>query len=798
MACFRPATFQCVQMIGAALVTCVLWGGACWGVSAQAQVDRDSNVARSSSGSSSGSTRRWENVFKDGGLESLVQYVKKSVVVISQKGRDGQVTGQGSGFIIQETGWVITNFHVIGEGRDLVVTDLNGSERRVNSIHAWDRDWDLAVLSVDGLEGTPGLDWAPIEGALQGTPVIALGSPQGLDYSATLGMISARREIEGLEMIQVAIPIEPGNSGGPLLDLQGRVCGVITMKSAITDNLGFAIPVERVLKLLEAPNPMSMEQWNRFGRLSPAVWTNVFDGGWRRQAGKIQVEGWSKGFGGRSLLLSEKEPDTIPFEVEVNVALDDESGAAGLVFGSDGSNRHYGFYPSAGSIRLTRFDGPDVFSWNILEQMQSQAYRPGEWNILKVRVEKDKIIGYINNVFAFENEDTAWRNGKVGLAQFRGTPARFKGFRFGPELQRLGPSEDEVQQSLVKLAELDWDKADINHLAREWATNANAVQIATTNRKRLLELELERLDELAKQTRLQAVYSEIVKRVVPSPVVADPEDGGKDLYKNSDTDLDLAEVALWIARIQNPDLEVELYLEELDRIAMEIGGGLEKCATQSDRMFALKNYFFEVAGYRGSRGDFYHPENSFLNEAMDDREGIPITLSVLFLSLGQRVGITGLSGVSAPGRFLVRWDHPNELQEQEKENTKAAGFQLLDIFDEGKEISQASARVLSWSISGAALSDDLLAPASGLEIATRMVRNLIGIHLSKREESKAIPYLNLALELNPESTEMRLQRAIAWIGLGKRDEAKEDLQWALDHSDGQYDYHEIRKLYDSL
>ena len=232
---------------------------------------------------------------------------------------------------------------------------------------------------------------------------------------------------------------------------------------------------------------------------------------------------------------------------------------------------------------------------------------------------------------------------------------------------------------------------------------------------------------------------------------------------------------------------------------MEIGEGLEKCATQSDRMRALKNYFFEVAGYRGSRGDFYHPENSFLNEAMDDREGIPITLSVLFLSLGKRVGITGLSGVSAPGRFLVRWDHPKETQELEKEDTtKAAGFQLLDIFDNGKEISQASARFLSWSISGASLSDDLLAPASGLEIATRMVRNLIGIHLSKREESKAIPYLNLALELNPESTEMRLQRAIAWIGLGKRNKAKEDLQWSLDHSDGQYDYHEIRKLYDSL
>src|ERR1700736_979903 len=80
----------------------------------------------------------------------------------------------------------------------------------------------------------------------------------------------------------------------------------------------------------------------------------------------------------------------VPYEVAVTVRLDDESGAAGLIFHADGGDKHYGFYPSGGQLRLTRFEGPDVLTWKILNQEASPHYKPGDWNTLKVRIEKDR------------------------------------------------------------------------------------------------------------------------------------------------------------------------------------------------------------------------------------------------------------------------------------------------------------------------------------------------------------------------------------------------------------------------
>src|SRR5262249_27251860 len=122
----------------------------------------------------------------------------------------------------------------------------------------------------------------------------------------------------------------------------------------------------------------------------------------------------------------------------VMVKLDDESGAAGLIFHDDGSGRHYGFYPSGGGLRLTRFDGSDVYSWKILEQKASEAYRPGEWNTIKVRLEKGKILCYVNGQLAIESDDTGLTEGRVGLAKFRQTKAEFKQFRVGTKLN--GPA----------------------------------------------------------------------------------------------------------------------------------------------------------------------------------------------------------------------------------------------------------------------------------------------------------------------------------------------------------------------
>src|SRR5947207_12191269 len=102
------------------------------------------------------------------------------------------------------------------------------------------------------------------------------------------------------------------------------------------------------------------------------------------------VDGLGSGFGGGSLLLAKGEDPQAAYELAVTVKLDEEAGAAGLVFHSDGGQKHYGFYPSNGRLRLSRFEGPDVFSWHVLVEKTSEHYRAGEWNRLKGRDEKHR------------------------------------------------------------------------------------------------------------------------------------------------------------------------------------------------------------------------------------------------------------------------------------------------------------------------------------------------------------------------------------------------------------------------
>ena len=116
----------------------------------------------------------------------------------------------------------------------------------------------------------------------------------------------------------------------------------------------------------------------------------------RRKGGGIHVSHAGESFGGRALCLSTRDVPETPFELAVEVKIDDESGAAGLVWAADGGDRHYGFYPSAGQMRLTRFDGANVFSWTILDQRLTRHYLPGDWNRLTVRNEAHRLYCSVN------------------------------------------------------------------------------------------------------------------------------------------------------------------------------------------------------------------------------------------------------------------------------------------------------------------------------------------------------------------------------------------------------------------
>ncbi|TMQ34510.1 MAG: trypsin-like serine protease [Planctomycetota bacterium] len=155
-------------------------------------------------------------------VEQIAATARKSVVVITFAGRDGKQQGLGTGFVVDADGLIATNLHVLGQARQITVETADGKQHEVTSIHASDRSLDLALVRIN-VKGLTPLPVGDSDRLKEGQPVVAIGNPHGLKNSVVSGVVSAKRELEGRAMIQLAIPIEPGNSGGPLLDLQGRV-----------------------------------------------------------------------------------------------------------------------------------------------------------------------------------------------------------------------------------------------------------------------------------------------------------------------------------------------------------------------------------------------------------------------------------------------------------------------------------------------------------------------------------------------------------------------------------------------
>ena len=384
-----------------------------------------------------------------------------------------------------------------------------------------------------------------------------------------------------------------------------------TIKSLVTANLGFAVPVNALKPLLKKPGPIPMARWLTLGALDPAEWQPLFGAQWRQRGGRILVEGMGTGFGGRSLCLEQRVLPQLPFEVAVTLRLDDEAGAAGLVFHADGGDRHYGFYPSGGQLRLTRFEGPDVFSWKILAQVPSTAYRPGEWNTIKVRLEKDLIRGYVNGQKVAEVNDVDWTTGKVGLAKFRETRAEFKGFQVGTDLPGTNPSAALTARILQGIQNLPAPGSPPSNLVESLQADGAPGRIVLRERAKLLEQQAAQLRDLAVTVHHRQVQADLAR-----------------LLKDKDDQVDLLHAALLVAWLDNEDLDVAAYRKEVERMAKELAAASPKEANEQEKVAALSKYLFAERGFHGSRGDYYSRSNSYLHAVLDDREGIPITLSV--------------------------------------------------------------------------------------------------------------------------------------------------------------------------
>jgi regulator of sirC expression with transglutaminase-like and TPR domain len=220
-----------------------------------------------------------------------------------------------------------------------------------------------------------------------------------------------------------------------------------------------------------------------------------------------------------------------------------------------------------------------------------------------------------------------------------------------------------------------------------------------------------------------------------------------------DDKIDLARAALAIASDDYPTLDVTAYVSKIDTLADEVTERIGHAANVYRSIAGLNDVLFQHHGYRGNRSEYFDPKNSFLNEVMERKKGIPITLSVLYMEVGQRIGLR-LHGVGFPGHFLVKYfDDEKEI--------------VIDPFNSGEVHSTESLENLLRRLFGRkiALYPGLLEPMTKKQILRRMLNNLKSIYLHANFWLKALSIIERLLILEPGSVNDLRDRGAVFLKL---------------------------------
>ncbi len=254
------------------------------------------------------------------------------------------------------------------------------------------------------------------------------------------------------------------------------------------------------------------------------------------------------------------------------------------------------------------------------------------------------------------------------------------------------------------------------------------------------------------------------------------------IVSGPDEDISLAEAALLIAGHGYPDLNVAAYLSRIEELAYMLRLRIDEDDSIPERISALNQFLFGELGFAAASDDYYDPRNSFLNEVLERRTGIPITLSVIYMELGRKVGLP-LQGVSFPGHFLVKCVVPE-------------GAVVLDPYSGGISLGlpdlQKRLREVQGGEVSRAIVAELLVSASNKEIIVRLLRNLKAIYLREHKLDKALPIMNWIIATLPEQTAELRDRGMIYQELECPRAALTDFETYLQLSPGSDDAGDIR------
>ena len=260
-------------------------------------------------------------------------------------------------------------------------------------------------------------------------------------------------------------------------------------------------------------------------------------------------------------------------------------------------------------------------------------------------------------------------------------------------------------------------------------------------------------------------------------------DSWNDICSLQDDDIPLLRAALLIARDEYPQLDIGRYEAEAEEYEQQLRRDVDIKAPDHRRLAEVNRFLFEELGFSGNDDDYYDPRNSYLNEVFDRRLGIPISLGLIQLDIGHRLGMP-LEGVSFPGHFLIRMPMED-------------GILVLDPYSGGRSIDVDELRQRVKPHIGGQDVDDadllkLLAPASRRSILLRMLRNLKGLYNQQEAWDKALRCSDRMLSLDPSVDEEYRDRGQLYLKIGHFEAARTDLSHYLEHQSEADDADEIR------
>lgn len=239
------------------------------------------------------------------------------------------------------------------------------------------------------------------------------------------------------------------------------------------------------------------------------------------------------------------------------------------------------------------------------------------------------------------------------------------------------------------------------------------------------------------------------------------------MVQKPDSAIDLAKTALYIAKEEYPELDIDRYLQILDSLAREVANETNNPSNPEQILLQINHILFEKYDFHGNTENYYDPNNSFLNEVLDRKTGIPITLSLIYLEIGKRLGLK-LEGIGFPGHFLLKY----------KEGGSAV---YIDAFNKGILLTEEDCiqKIADMYQGQLVFQKEFLEPVSNKQFLTRMLNNLKSIYMKENNNVKALEVIERLLLINPDLPQEIRDRGMLHLSSGNNSLALKDLRYYI-------------------